>query len=155
MIAQDACPAHVLEPLNAKVNVVYDPSEVVDDELAQPKLEVELTLLSALAVALRHAQFLAILELLDTVGRMERQHRFRNCGRPKLTPAEDAGAWWAYAARAITVQRRTERVVINWAELSLRRQYRLMYVGMYTDWLECPESIVHRQQLDELEEDYV
>ena len=196
MIEAAACSAHVVEPLSLRVDLAWDPSESVGDELARPRLQVELAVLSNIAVALRHAQFLAILGLLDTVGRMERRHRFRACGRPTVGPKEDAvsstrqfdpvgethtggrggggraptcplacsacptpatprswqGAWWAYATRAVTVQRRAERLSINWADLSLRRHMRLQYIETFTELLASPEKASAKQALSELEE---
>ena len=57
-----------------------------------PQLHVELSLPAALALALRRAQFVSLLELTDHLARSGRRHHFRSCRRPAQRPSEAPAA---------------------------------------------------------------
>jgi len=87
--------------------VEFDPAGSLDPvRRPWPKLALRVEVEGTLAVRMRRAQLGWLLELVETIARMERRHRFLRCRRPVVPPrASNAASWWAYAVRAVISKR--------------------------------------------------
>ena len=105
--ARSSLPDHILPPLDVKLEVEFDPAGSLDPvRRPWPKLTLRVEVENTLAVRMRRAQLGWLLELVETIARMERRHRFLRCRRPVEPPrASNASSWWAYAVRAVISKR--------------------------------------------------
>ena len=139
----------VLAPLHASMEIEFDPSSRAEAAGAPeataasawlrpwPKLRLygrPAEVGAGVELALRHAQLGALLDMVETISRKERRHRFRACARPPAPPSRSAGnthLWWGYAARAVISLSREDVTAVNWYELTKRRRQRREYLQVY------------------------
>ncbi|XP_075226529.1 intermembrane lipid transfer protein VPS13A-like [Lycorma delicatula] len=133
----------ILKPITAKVKVIVNKS----NEARVPKLLVDFVLQDA-ATQLTRPQYLAIIELVDSLKRISINRKFRQY-HPGVVVSNNAAKWWKYAYTASVEQRLKP---YTWRKIQAHRENYKRYRDVYKQTLLHPTDTELKLDLQQLED---